>query len=886
MNHWLFARIGRRVSAPWRLLLERSVLCRAVCKWVGEHKFETVLIASLLVISITAHAWNMFHFPYYENDEATYASRAWTFITEGRLDVYTYRYDHAPLGWMLLGVWQLLTGGAHVFGSLLASGRIFMLVLHIASTVLVYILAKRFSGGSKVAAAVAVLFFALSPIALYFQRRILLDNIMAFWLLLTLYFATQPVKRLKYFVASGLVFGIAVLTKLNAVFFGPALLYLVWVQAHKKQRLHAGAYWTTIAGMVVVSFFLFALLKGELFSAPIGPDGNPAHVSVMDTFALQLGRGDFAWPWEYDSSFQSNLRSWLIKDWAVLPIGAAATLGLLAVGIRRRRSQPQLLVLAALVLSYVAFLARGKIVLDLYIVPLLPLLALAIGVFVSIIYKDWLRWPLLRPIFLAALGIALVTLFASLPVKHFRNDEVSNQLRGIAWIRANVPKDAVIAADNYAYPYLAEESGYENVSYFFSTEYDPEIRRLYDNDWRNVEYLVLTHEIVEQIKTGTIPRMKQVLEHAILVADYRGDASSYIDLPNYISTNGDWVQVYKIKSRNDIVLQDSWRHFKQTFIVDYGQVIDPSNASLTTSGGQAEAMLRAVGQKDKNMFAGVWQWSKDHLRYRADDKLLSWKWERQKNGKYKLGDSNNVCDADQVVAYSLFKADELWPDEGYGKEALAHAKDWWRKCTFVRDGKRYIDSSADGSRDIRLINTSYFRPALYRYFVAKAPGVDWQELIVDGYGSLEVINAKYKTIPNWVVINTDGSFASAEKLVGKGADTFGFDALMLVLNLAEDARGDTGETARAFLSKLRDPVVKLQTQTNAPPTKVARLLINQILTDDAQTSQRLYEDAVHKQYKPDKGYWANSKNLFDQSWMWQWHDMQNRLPDKAKVTLR
>ncbi len=852
--------------------------------WARSNRFEAGLIALLLIVSVAAHATNMFQFPYYENDEATYTSRAWTFVTDGRLDVYTYRYDHAPLGWIILGFWQIVSGGTLLFGSLLESGRVFMLLLHIGSTLLVYILGKRFSGGSKLAATVAVAFFSLSPVAIYFQRRILLDNIMTFLLLLSLYYATHSHQRLKHFVLSGLTLGMAVLTKLNAVFFAPAILLIIWIRAHRQHRAHAVTYWLAVMGIVIGSFFLYALLKGELFPAPVGPDGNPTHVSVVDTFALQLGRGDFAWPWEAKSSFIQNIRSWLLKDWSILTFGALSTIGISIVGVRWRKKQPYVLILALLILLYVAFLARGKVVLDLYIVPLIPLLALAIGVAVELLYRVVLKMRLQRAAFVVLLIVSSISLAVVLPNKHYSQDEVTNQLNAVSWVQQHVPEGAVIAADNYIYPYLAQEDGYKNVSYFFTAEYDPEVRKLYSNDWRNIEYLVLTHEIVKQVKAGTVPRMKQVLDHAVLLADYRQGTSSYIDLPNYISTNGDWVQIYQIKNRNDIVLQDSWRHFKDTFIIDYGQVIDITNNSLSTSSSQAQAMLRAISMGDGDMFNGLWQWSKDHLRYRTNDKLLSWKWERGTDGAYKLTDSNTVCDADQLIAYALFQADEKWPNQGYGQEAVVHANDWWRECVFERGGKLYVDSSADGSLDDKLINPGYFRPAAYRYLADKLPQLPWGVLINNGYELLDRMWASYNTIPNWTLLKLDGSFATATPLVGTAANEFGYDALQLVPSLSEDFILSGSEPAGKLLAQLQPKTTDFVTAAKSGPPSVMSVLLEQVLRETI--AQQQYEKIVYGTYNAEHGFWLDSNNFRDQVWFWQWHVLQGKLPPGMQVTLK
>src|SRR5579863_2738571 len=145
-------------------------------KKITSNRAESFLILILLAIAGVAHAWNMFHFPYFENDEATYVSQAWSFIHSGKLTPYTYYYDHAPLGWIFLGLWFFITGGLTTFGqNPIISGRIFIFVLHMFSVIFLYIITKRVTR-QKLAASLAVIVFSLSPLELYFGRRVLLDN--------------------------------------------------------------------------------------------------------------------------------------------------------------------------------------------------------------------------------------------------------------------------------------------------------------------------------------------------------------------------------------------------------------------------------------------------------------------------------------------------------------------------------------------------------------------------------------------------------------------------------------------------------------------------------------------------------------------------------------
>jgi len=68
----------------------------------------------------TAHAINLFHFPYYEADEGTYMSQAWALVTKGSLAPYTYTYDHAPGGGILIAA--MMTRPLVLVGAIVAAG--------------------------------------------------------------------------------------------------------------------------------------------------------------------------------------------------------------------------------------------------------------------------------------------------------------------------------------------------------------------------------------------------------------------------------------------------------------------------------------------------------------------------------------------------------------------------------------------------------------------------------------------------------------------------------------------------------------------------------------------------------------------------------------------
>ena len=65
---------------------------------VRRHRLELLAVLLLIAVAGIAHGVNMGNFPYYEDDEGTYVSQAWSVLREGQLAPYYYIYDHPPAG--------------------------------------------------------------------------------------------------------------------------------------------------------------------------------------------------------------------------------------------------------------------------------------------------------------------------------------------------------------------------------------------------------------------------------------------------------------------------------------------------------------------------------------------------------------------------------------------------------------------------------------------------------------------------------------------------------------------------------------------------------------------------------------------------------------------
>lgn len=836
------------------------------------------LIIFLLLISGISHSYFMFHYPYFENDEGTYISQAWSLLKHGQLAPYTYWYDHAPGGWMFIAAWMWLTGGFFTFGTAIDSGRVLMLLLHIASTFFLFKITKKISK-SNVAAIIAVLFFALSPLAIYYQRRVLLDNIMTFWVLFSLFLITNTPSKLRYSLLSAITFGIAVLSKENAIFFVPAFLYAIYLKSHKHHRIFAIVHWVAVAGAIISLYFMYAFLRNELL--PSGFLGNTTkHVSLLSTLQEQVNRGANLPFWNTRSDFFASLQTWLFKDSLIISIGLFASLLSLFFSIRNKIFR-----LPALLLwLFLAFVLRGKLVIDFYIIPLIPLLGMNIGMVIATILSKLSAKKLYVPLAIICIT-GIVGWYYLHQIGQYTYDETTPQINAINWIKKNLPSDTHIIIDDYMYVDLHEarfagDPIYPHADWAWKVEKDPSITLSQDNkNWNQTVYIALSHEIVKQIYSFNFPYIRKALDNAIRIADWNG-GTAYRNIPQYISTNGDWISIYKIKSKNTIILDNAWKFYKEHFIHSYGQVIDPQT-NTTTSEGQSYAMLHAVWQNDKDTFQGVWAWTQDHLQYRNEDKLFSWQ-ARSDRDKIQLTDTASASDADQDIAIALLFASAKWENKTYLEDAKIIISDIWRQEVVKVHGRYYLMSSTGAERpDGYLVNPSYLSPAYYRIFAQIDPTHPWNQLASDSYILLnQVAGSSNQLPPNWILVNKEtGAISSANVYISdKYVDDYGYDAFRTFWRVALDAKWNNNTQAIAYLKRYNSFFSKPHTAailaTNGDSVVEYDSLSNQIgalsiltLTNQDK-AQLLYREQFEKAFAIDDGYWKDKDNYYDQNWAW------------------
>lgn len=473
-----------------------------------------VLLTLSLISGLATHSIRLFRYPLYITDEGIYMEQAWSVIRQGSLSPYTYFYDHAPAGWLVIAAWvAVMPGEFETFGNAINTGRALMVVVHVATTFLLFEIVRRFSG-STVGAFLAAFCINFSPLAIYYQRQVLLDNLMIFWALLALYLISRESDRVMTAVGAGTAFGIAMVTKENALFFLPALAYLVHRRARgTANRRFVKTFWWFTLGTPVGAYVLFAQLKGELFPSGLHFDLNSPpsdHVSLLYTVWWQLNRTQNAI--SENSIFMNLIRAnWTPKDKYLLVAGMIAAV--VSFFIWRRSKNPGYLVGSLLVFGYLFYLARGSVLLDFYISPILPLLALNVGMVFGYLTRH--AKPVLRAGMVSALVVPLLVVPNGYLLAYDDEGDIAFhdlyhlaltplQERQVAWIRRNAPPDSRMIIDDDIWTALHDEKPYYPLAHsHWKATSDPDVRdKVFGSSWRNIDYVVMSNKMRLAMETN------------------------------------------------------------------------------------------------------------------------------------------------------------------------------------------------------------------------------------------------------------------------------------------------------------------------------------------------------------------------------------------------
>lgn len=334
-------------------------------------------------------------------------------------------------------------------------------------------------------------------------------------------------------------------------------------------------------------------------------------------------------------------------------------------------------------------------------------------------------------------------------------------------------------------------------------------------------------------------------------------------------------------STHQAELDAAWRSYVEVYVSADGRVMDPSAGSITTSEGQAYALVRAVWADDRATFERALRWTRDNLQSGEPTRLPAWKWGERPDGTWGILDTSPASDADQLIAWALLMAAERWRRPEWKELARGLMATIWAEE--VRPiGKRHVmlpGPWAAGMTPV-MVNPSYFLPFAWRSFARVDREHPWARLVGDAYALWDATLSPAGLPPDWAWLD-----ASTGAIVGPPAGeeerrTFGFEAFRVLWTLAAEAEWYREPRARALLGKAD----RLRTDWLARQTLPARVtwegdpavewsflgmygaLLPAWETRNPDDAQRLYDLAILPARHTEG--WGNRGDYYTQNWVW------------------
>lgn len=845
-------------------------------RFIRTKHFKYIVVASFLILTAILRGYNMFNYPAYREDEGTYVSQAWSVLKQGELAPYTYWYDHAPGGWIQMAGWHALVG-FNKFGASVNSGRVLALLVQVITGWLIFNIIKKITGNFS-AALIGLAIFAFSPLGISSQRRVLLDNFMIFWLLVSINWLVGKKITLLHIIGSALSFGLAFLSKETALIFMPLLALTAYKNTASESKRFALGIWSTIAVLVVFLFPLLALYKEELFPQGTLLGGNHPHVSLWEAVLFQLDRsGGYLW------DAQSNIRqvfadSWFRTDPFFILFGLVSLIFVLFAHSKQYK------LLGLLELIYITYLIRGGVVLDWYIIPLIPLFSVTLGLMFADIYKAFQRKGYYAPIaaVLFSSVFVLPVIFNLYYSKElFLANETVNQTQAVKWIKENLPSSALIVMDNYAYVDFRENvfsnSRFNNAHYYWKVEQDPAVRlSLLKDDWRNADYILVTRAVEETVQLDNLKFTKTILDHSTPIATF--SASKYLEKPYS-------VEIREVNSERKF-LRFSWQWYKDHFISDIGQVTDTSAGGITTSEGQSYAMLRAIWMNDRDTFHKVWSWTKENTQGSFGTPLFAWKTQGRGN-EFRIVDESSASDADVDIALALLFAAKKWENDVYLYEAQTIMNAVWEYETAeLPNGRILLAGNWVKDDPTYTINPSYFAPYAFRIFAKVQPNKGWEKLVDGTYNMIDTcsLQSAGNVAPDWCFIDHSGKLSNDKTQTGLNNNRYSYDAQRLPWRLALDYLWFNDRRSLDVLIKMelfRNEWARNNTVYAVYNSEGSNIGSNEALSQYSsllgyfqltknEEAAKIYEQKIKPAMVMDQSgvYWGESTGYYDQNWVW------------------
>jgi 4-amino-4-deoxy-L-arabinose transferase-like glycosyltransferase len=488
-----------------------------VTEWLRGKKSSLIWFAPVFVLTALVQWINMGGSPQRIDDEGTYTAQAFAVERFSELSHYTFWYDHPPLGWIQIAGWTQLTGAFSRYDTAVLAGREAMLVAHLVSVVLLWMLARRLRL-SRPASAAAVAIYALSPLAVQFHRSVFLDNVATPWLLAAFVLALAPRRQLLAFTGAGVCFSIAVLSKETFLLMLPFLAWQMWRGADRGTRRYTLSLAAATVVLLGLAYVLFSVIKGELL-----PGAN--RVSLFDGVGFQLfGRGASGSLFDASSQARVTTSQWLQLDPVIAVVAPLAAI----LALRERRLWP----VATALLSLVAFMFRPGYLPIPYVIALLPFAALLIPAAVEVALRRARakvsvrrrRAGVVTAVLAAMLATAVAAPMWAVQLRGLLLADLDQPMREAqTWVEQNVDRDYRIVVDDAMWVDMVD-AGFprENVVWYYKVDTDPAVADLAPNGWQDYDYVISTNSL--RTFPDGFPIVAEALDNSVVVATFgQGD---------------------------------------------------------------------------------------------------------------------------------------------------------------------------------------------------------------------------------------------------------------------------------------------------------------------------------------------------------------------------
>ncbi len=250
-------------------------------------------------------------------------------------------------------------------------------------------------------------------------------------------------------------------------------------------------------------------------------------------------------------------------------------------------------------------------------------------------------------------------------------------------------------------------------------------------------------------------------------------------------------------------LHAAWQQYVHGYVQSDGRVVDQTLGAITTSEGQAYAMLRAVWVHDAKAFEELRTWTRNNLQGGDADALPAWKWGQRDDGTWGVIDANPASDADVLLAWALMGAAHVFDEPRYLVQARALADQIWATETLELPGGRVLlPGPWAAAMDPVWINPSYFAPSAFRAFALLDRDHDWLSLVHSSYRVLSASLQPSGLPPDWCFLDRATGQVVPPPAGEEGRSTFGFEAMRIPWMLAADERWSSEPRAHQLLVRM------------------------------------------------------------------------------------